>query len=856
MAFFEHSHGMQINGGNFYNVAGGMNIQRQLPSATEPPELVRGMGSRIRRYLEFKEEFLSQKALVISHIALPVAVKLLLTSTIHQVLLSLQPGNTISYGSSAESDAATNGEHRAIASPIGEPGQHRPMTNIYGGTFVNNSIRRESERAQSYLPPFMIPGKVSRNQDVIPKRARKSYKISMNGHWKQLHRAPFFGFMVLLVRGNPPSCKLFPRNCTLRDAWAVRSFFKRDHATRGNAKALFTTIAYQLALSVPWLKAQISRIVEEDPSILGRSIQTQLLKLISEPSHHSSVAGDHPRTIILIDGLDECEGQHIQEEILRAIRISTSQYYLPFRFVVASRPEAHIGEMFESPLYRGGYSAFNVEQSFEDVRKYLGDEFSRIHREHRTMVNIPSPWPCPEILEELVSKSSGYFIYATTVIKFIDDKHYRPTERLAVVQEGAGSDTAFDALDQLYMQILSSVKIQPKLLPLLCAVTNFDFTLEILDRLLKQDDGDARLLLRGLHSVLWIPEADDHLHVIDSYHASFFEFLNNPQRSHNFYIGSVHHRINLARALLGLFAGEFRADIEGSWGYYARSPLSFVSFVISIPPCAELLLPIQLIRPDYVFELSWPHVDTLLPWLQQIPGVPEGLEKLWEDYEYMSFFVYNIIAAKSDPAPSIKSPFPFQYIVLQNPGMLRFLQIMLLAKQTSVRGCLRKFRSILGFTWDDLKTTICALRPIIGRDGSKMRELVNHLLDSSFSGETYPWPSLCRDVAQQLICRVRDADPPQKGLILIHFPFSLGHLIRSSPFCPQLLYLVWATWNDLRHRHGYGYNRFPDPPPELLAFCRQRFENLTSQDRKWHRHLWRKHVNPRRTLADELAYDE
>ncbi|KAJ6458979.1 hypothetical protein C8R45DRAFT_1182984 [Mycena sanguinolenta] len=37
-------------------------------------------------------------------------------------------------------------------------------------------------------------------------------------------------------------------------------FFKRCHATRGNGKAVFTAIAYQLALNVPGLRTAISQL--------------------------------------------------------------------------------------------------------------------------------------------------------------------------------------------------------------------------------------------------------------------------------------------------------------------------------------------------------------------------------------------------------------------------------------------------------------------------------------------------------------------------------------------------------------------------------------------------------------------
>jgi hypothetical protein len=110
-------------------------------------------------------------------------------------------------------------------------------------------------------------------------------------------------------------------------------FFKRGHATCGNGKTLFVTIAYQLALGVQWLKAPISHIVEDDPSIIVRSIESQPQKLISEPCCLHNVEGTRGPITIVIDGLDECEGQDVQ-----AVRNSTSEYNLPLRFIIASRP--------------------------------------------------------------------------------------------------------------------------------------------------------------------------------------------------------------------------------------------------------------------------------------------------------------------------------------------------------------------------------------------------------------------------------------------------------------------------------------------------------------------------------------
>ncbi|KAJ6598310.1 hypothetical protein DFH09DRAFT_903600, partial [Mycena vulgaris] len=48
---------------------------------------------------------------------------------------------------------------------------------------------------------------------------------------------------------------------------------------------------------------------------------------------------------------------------------------------------------------------------------------------------------------------------SSTVIKFIDDKNFRPTERLDIIMGIAESDfgSPFSALDQLYTEILTAV---------------------------------------------------------------------------------------------------------------------------------------------------------------------------------------------------------------------------------------------------------------------------------------------------------------------------------------------------------------------------------------------------------------
>jgi hypothetical protein len=321
-------------------------------------------------------------------------------------------------------------------------------------------------------------------------------------------------------------------------------FFKRGHATRGNAQKLFATIAYQLALRVPRLKSRISQMVEDDPSSVGRLMSVQMQSLIVAPCLSES---NIQLPVVLIDGLDECEGHLVQQEVLRLIAQSMREH-LPLKFLIASRPEPDICKIFKDSLYEGLYHPFNVEQSFEDIKKYLHHEFARIHRDHETMATVAMPWPSQRIFDQLVEKSSGYFIYASTVIKFVDDQNLRPTEQLERLQEALSSESPFSGIDQLYTQILSRVPARLPLLPILKAITFSKFRLSsvTLEKLLELKAGDVQLTLRNLHSVLNVP--DGYLK-ITGYHASFQDFLQDAERAGKFYVGAEQLCVDLVHSV-------------------------------------------------------------------------------------------------------------------------------------------------------------------------------------------------------------------------------------------------------------------------------------------------------------------
>ncbi|KAJ7450444.1 hypothetical protein FB451DRAFT_722593 [Mycena latifolia] len=378
-------------------------------------------------------------------------------------------------------------------------------------------------------------------------------------------------------------------------------FFKRGHSTRGNAKALFVTLAYQLALHHPELKGPISGSTEDDPSVVGRGMDIQLRKLIIEPC---AALTNSPTIILLIDGLDECKGHNVQQEILHLLGNAVSQCPM-LRILIASRPEPQISQVFKEPGMTGLYHLLNIEPSFMDIRNYLLSEFNRIYYEHEeTMTSVPRPWPTWDIFEVLVDKSSGYFIYAATIIKFIDDRDFRPTVRLAAVVKNLTTkhSTPFHALDELYSQILCDVPFQSQLLDILCAIVHGSKVLPLscvnIEKLLHLELGDVKLTLRRLQSLLLVPQDDTHS--ISLHHKSFRDFLIDQNRSGEFYLGLEKCK-DLARSILRALSHSSPNKVCPSSNHVgwviAYSGLEYITSMIT--PSADLFPLIQTINFDF-----------------------------------------------------------------------------------------------------------------------------------------------------------------------------------------------------------------------------------------------------------------
>ena len=117
--------------------------------------------------------------------------------------------------------------------------------------------------------------------------------------------------------------------CTGCDELAASFFFARTVNSRNSAKPLFPTIAVQIALSAPEKRRRLDSILRNDPWIAERALGS--VDLLASLFQQGSALVSSARSVVVIDGLDECQGHDDQRHILEHVSYMVDTHHLPLR---------------------------------------------------------------------------------------------------------------------------------------------------------------------------------------------------------------------------------------------------------------------------------------------------------------------------------------------------------------------------------------------------------------------------------------------------------------------------------------------------------------------------------------------
>ncbi|KAF5679160.1 vegetative incompatibility het-e-1 [Fusarium heterosporum] len=230
-------------------------------------------------------------------------------------------------------------------------------------------------------------------------------------------------------------------------------FFKKGAGNRGDARLLFSIIAYQLALNFPPMRQHILRAVEEDPASAMAPMQVQWKRLIVNPL---SQLHDHELSkplVLVIDALDECE-EDDRKEVLQLLVTSCPT---SLRVFITSRPELDIEGGFaairrlhqEIVLHR--IDIRTIEKDISAFLKHAIKEYvTGYNQSHPDRdLQIDTDWPGNNRFQLLLQRCIPLFIAAATFIRMVRDRHWgkSPDYKIdIIIQESIAVNSRYEAL--------------------------------------------------------------------------------------------------------------------------------------------------------------------------------------------------------------------------------------------------------------------------------------------------------------------------------------------------------------------------------------------------------------------------
>jgi len=211
---------------------------------------------------------------------------------------------------------------------------------------------------------------------------------------------------------------------------AASFFFTRGTKDISHSRKFFTTIAAQLANRLPVLRAYISDAIDNNADIFQQGLREQWNQLILNPL--KSVPTEI-QLVVVIDALDECDSMQDIQSILQLIAEAKDLDTVRIKIFLTSRPEISIFDGFRQ-LSGEAYQDFilhniPIDIVNGDISTFFQQKLSPLRVKH----GLGTPWPDELIIEQLVERAAGLFIYAATTLRFIQGGIDGPEEQLSLI---------------------------------------------------------------------------------------------------------------------------------------------------------------------------------------------------------------------------------------------------------------------------------------------------------------------------------------------------------------------------------------------------------------------------------------
>jgi hypothetical protein len=210
-------------------------------------------------------------------------------------------------------------------------------------------------------------------------------------------------------------------------------FFSRGGGDVGHAGKFVTSIAWQLASSVPSLDQYVCDAIKEHPDIASQSPHDQWQQLVLRPLSRLSGSRGHFSYMLIVDALDECDNDMDTHVIVHLLAKAQLLRTTRLRIFLTSRPEVPIRNGF-GEVPDGEHKDFvlhNIPSSTidHDILIFLEHNL----RLTRVAFCLSSVWPSEEDIIALKTAAGGLFIWAATACRFIHAGRALAADCLSIV---------------------------------------------------------------------------------------------------------------------------------------------------------------------------------------------------------------------------------------------------------------------------------------------------------------------------------------------------------------------------------------------------------------------------------------
>ena len=347
---------------------------------------------------------------------------------------------------------------------------------------------------------------------------------------------------------------------------AASFFFSRDiGGDVRHARKFFTTIASKLARLSHSTRIDIFNAISENGEIINQSLKDQWRRLVYRPISKMQSALFAPSLLLVVDALDECDGDDDVRVIVQLLSEARLLKHLRLRVLITSRPEVQIRRGFNLLLeseHRDfilhDIARFIVDR---DILTFFTRRFQEISQEREM-----NDWPGADALNQLVEFAAGLFIWASIACRFIRDGRF-PKKQLTSVLSSTRSSKPEKHLDQLYLTVLCAslrddedADFCSTLTYILGSLATLFSSLSAAALMRLLNDDDICESLDDLHSILDI-RLDSEFPVL-LHHPSFRDFLLDEKRCKDprFHVKKETAHQTLAECCIAVMCEQFRKE--------------------------------------------------------------------------------------------------------------------------------------------------------------------------------------------------------------------------------------------------------------------------------------------------------